>query len=278
MAQNYASKTLSKIDERWNLEAKTALICNKGMTIEFNGVNSVTIYNVDTVAEGDYTRSGADRFGALVELGTGVQTMTLSQDKSFTFTVDRGNLEDSQMVQEANKAVKRQVREVSIPATDVYRLAVLTSYADTNNQGAQGTTLLVSTTYAGILTEQAALTDALVPEEGRVCFIVPTVLNLLKRDPEFAKDCDKSYADSKTGVYGKVDGLTIVVIPSSYVMAKFQFMIVHEDVLVSPVKFNSVRVLDNQRGIDGVVAEGRRYYDAFILGQKTDGIRLSLSA
>lgn len=273
MAQNYAAAHLKELDERFYTESKTDVIVNKGMRLDFNGKNSVTIYNVDTVAENDYTRAGSNRFGALVELGTGTQTFTLSQDKSFTFTVDRGNLEDSQMAQEAAKAVKRQVREVSVPATDVYRLAALTTYAAANSQSATAA-LTASNTYSKVLEAQAAMDDDEVPEEGRVLFVTPTTLNLLKRDPEFQKECDTSMRDLKKGIVGEVDGLKIVKCPTSYYVANFGFMIVHEKTLVSPVKFNSVRILDEVQGIDGWVAEGRRYYDAFIPTNKADGIRL----
>lgn len=275
MAQNYAAAHLNVLDERFSLESKTDIIINKGIRLDFNGKNSVTIYNVDTVAEGDYVRSGTNRFGALVELGTGTQTFTLSQDKAFTFTIDRGNLEDSMMAQEVAKAVKRQVREVSVPATDIYRLSVLTSYAITNTQGVvAGTALSNTTAYQLILAQNAALTDALVPEDGRVLFLTPATHNLLKRDPEFVRDCDKTYADLKKGIVGMVDGLTIVVCPTSYYVTNFQFMIVHEALLVSPTKFNSVRTLDDVQGIDGWVAEGRRYYDAFIPGEKATAVRV----
>jgi hypothetical protein len=278
MAQNYGAAHLKVLDERFFTESKTDLIVNKGIRLDFNGKNSVTIYDVDTVAEGNYTRSGTNRFGALVELGTGTQTFTLSQDKSFTFTVDRGNLEDSMMAQEVGKAVKRQVREVSVPATDVYRLVTLSAYADTANQGTQGTTLTEADAYESVLAHQAVLDNAEVPEDGRVMFVTPSFLNYLKRDPEFMKACDTSYRDLKKGIVGEVDGLKIVKCPSSYFVTKFQFMIVHESVLISPTKFNSVRVLDEVQGIDGWVAEGRRYYDAFIPTNKAEAIVLSTSA
>ncbi len=272
MAQNYASAHLDKLDERFSLDSKTDIIVNKGMRLDFNGKNSVTIYNVNVVSENDYVRSGTNRFGALVELGTGTQTFTLSQDKSFTFSVDRGNLKDSMMAQEVSKAVARQVREVSVPNTDVYRLSVLSAYATANSQ--QATSALASTDiYQKILVQQAALTDAKVPENGRVLFMTPTTHNLLKRDPEFQKDCDTSYKDLKKGIVGMVDGTTIVVCPSSYFVANFGFMIVHEELLVAPTKFNSVRILDEVQGIDGWVAEGRRYYDAFIPTQKGTAVR-----
>ena len=275
MAQNYSAAHLKVLDERYHLKSKTDLIVNKGIRLDFNGKNSVTIYNVDVVAENDYVRSGTNRFGALVELGTGTQTFTLSQDKAFTFTIDRGNYEDSQMVTEVAKAVKRQQDEVSTPATDIYRLGVLSAYAIANTQGViGGTAVAYNTIYQLILAQQAAMSEAKVPEDGRVLFITPTNHNLLKRDPEFIKDCDTSAKDLKKGIVGEVDGLTIVKLPYSYFVAKFEFLIVKDDLLVSPMKFNSVRTLDDVQGIDGWVAEGRRYYDAFVPTQKAVGLRI----
>lgn len=275
MAQNYSAAHLKVLDERYHLKSKTDLIVNKGIRLDFNGKNSVTIYNVDVVAENDYVRSGTNRFGALVELGTGTQTFTLSQDKAFTFSIDRGNYEDSQMVTEVAKAVKRQQDEVSTPATDIYRLGVLSAYAIANTQGViGGTAVAYNTIYQLILAQQAAMSEAKVPEDGRVLFITPTNYNLLKRDPEFIKDCDTSAKDLKKGIVGEVDGLTIVKLPSSYFVAKFEFLIVKDDLLVSPMKFNSVRTLDDVQGIDGWVAEGRRYYDAFVPTQKAVGLRI----
>lgn len=275
MAQNYSAAHLKVLDERYHLKSKTDLIVNKGIRLDFNGKNSVTIYNVDVVAENDYVRSGTNRFGALVELGTGTQTFTLSQDKAFTFTIDRGNYEDSQMVTEVAKAVKRQQDEISTPATDIYRLGVLSAYAIANTQGViAGSAVAYNTIYQLILAQQAAMSEAKVPEDGRVLFITPTNYNLLKRDPEFIKDCDTSAKDLKKGIVGEVDGLTIVKLPSSYFVAKFEFLIVKDDLLVSPMKFNSVRTLDDVQGIDGWVAEGRRYYDAFVPTQKAAGLRI----
>jgi hypothetical protein len=75
-----------------------------------------------------------------------------------------------------------------------------------------------------------------------------------------------------------VDGLTIVVLPSTYFVTKFQFMIVWDELLISPTKFNSVRTLSEVQGIDGWVAEGRRYYDAFIPSQKAEAVRVYTKA
>ncbi len=276
MAQNYASAHLNAVDERVYLESLTmGAFDSKSIRLDFNGRNSVTIYNVNTVAENDYIRTGLSRFGALVELGTGTQTLTLSQDKSFSFSIDRGNYEDSMMVTEAAKAIKRQVREVSVPATDVYNLGIATAYAIANSQGTvAGAAVAYNTVYSLILAQQAALTELKYSKQGRTLWITPTVLNLLKRDPEFKADCDTSYADNKKGIVGQVDGLTIVEVPASMLVTNFQFMITAKETLVAVNKFDMVRTIDNDKDVDGWICQGRRYHDCFVLGQKATGIRI----
>lgn len=279
MAQNYSAAHLKAIDERVYLESKTVGRFTNDIRLDFSGKNTVTIYNVNVVAENDYVRSGTNRFGALVELGTGTQTFVLSQDKAFTFSIDRGNYEDSQMVTEVAKAIKRQVREVSVPNTDIYNLSVLTSYAITNSQGViAGTAVAYNTIYQLILAQQAALSELKYDEDGRTLWITPTNYNLLKRDPEFIKACDESVKDLKKGIVGMVDGLTIIKCPTTYFVTKFEFMITCKNIAVPVVKFDSVRTLDNVQGIDGWVAEGRRYHDFFLLGQKATGVRIYTKA
>lgn len=274
MAQNYSAAHLKAIDERIKKESVTMGKFANDIRLDFNGRNSVTIYNVDTVAENDYTRSGSNRYGALVELGTGTQTLTLSQDKSFTFTVDKGNYEDSMMVTEVAKAIKRQNREVAVPAIDTYNLGVLAAYSIANSQGITGGSgVAYNTIYQLILAQQSALSEAEYPEEGRTLWISPTNYNLLKRDPEFIRDCDTSVKDLKKGVIGQVDGLEIVVVPASRLTTKLEFMITCKGVGVAINKFEEVKTHENPPGINGWLVEGRRYHDFFVLGEKGTGIR-----
>lgn len=276
MAVYYTPKQLAALDERWSLESKTEVaVNNNGMRLDYTGTNAVVVYHTETVAETNYVRNGKDRFGPLVELGNGVQTLTLDQDKAFTFSVDRGNLEDSGHSLEVTKAIKRQVREVSVPTSDIYRLGVWAAYAIANSQGEISQTASSSSTaYQNLLAQQEALDEALVPSEGRIAFVTPKFYNLLKRDDEFTRNCDTTYKDLKRGILGEVDGLTLVKVPSSYVVSKMEFLIIHKDVSLAPRKFNSTRILTDVQGIDGSVAEGRRYEGCFVLSQKAEGIRI----
>lgn len=280
MAQNYATDVLGKIDERFYLESVTKDIINNGVQLEFsNGNNAVTIYTVNVVAENDYIRSGVMRYGQLVEVGTSVQTKVLSQDKSFAISIDRGNRDDSKMVLEIDEAVKRQVREVSVPNTDIYRLGILTAYAVANSQSATAA-LTTSNTFSKILDQRAALIEAKVVDmvagkgASMALYITPTVENYLWLDTTFKAACDRSTADKATAKLGTVMGMDVYVVPSTYFASNFGFMIVAKNLLIAPTKFNSVRTGEGfPFGIDGWVGFGRRYYDAFILSNKGAGVR-----
>lgn len=280
MSVTYSQKSLRTLDERWSTESKTEIaVNNNDVRLEYNGVNTCIVYHTDTVTETNYIRSGKDRFGPLVELGNGIQTLTLDQDKAFTFSVDRGNLEDSEHSLDVAKAVKRQTREVSVPTSDIFRLGVWAAFAIANSQGViAGTASTNTTAYQNLLAQQEALDDEEVPPEGRIAFVSSKFYNLLKRDPEFQKDCDTSMKDLKKGIIGDVDGLTLVKCPKRYYVDKLEFLIIHKDVSLAPRKFNSVRVLTDVQGVDGSVAEGRRYEGCFVLSQKADGIRIRTAA
>jgi len=278
MAQNYASAVLSQIDEKLSLESKTDSIVNKGgVRLDFNGKNSVTIYTVNTVSEVNYVRSGTNRFGSLTELGTGTQTFTLSQDKSFSFSVDRGNLEDSQMVQEANRAVKRQIRIVATENIDVYTLAAAHALALAQSQGATAA-VTSSNAYVKFLAQNDAMTESKVPESGRHCFMTPATYSLLKQDTTFMRSVDTTQKKLESGILGEVDGVMLHKVPAAYLPTNMVFQFIWENVLIRPMKFNSIRVLTDVQGIDGAVAEGRRYYDVFGPANQVVGLRYHLSA
>lgn len=280
MAQNYAATYQKTIDEVFSLKSKTTGIINKGITLNYLGVNAVSIYGVGTVAEGNYVRSGSNRFGALAELDTTKQTFTLSQDKSFTYSIDRGNYEDSMMVTEAGSTLKRQIAKVCVPNTDIYRLTTLEAYAVANSQTATntGTTTTAATAFTKILDMQGILDNLFVPEEGRVLFVTPAVLSFLKLDANFTKASDIAVKNLISGQVGEVDGVAIVKVPVSYVPSKTEYILVHEEVLVAPHKFDTYRILKEVQGVDGWVVEGRRYYDAFVPTNRGKALVVSLSA
>ena len=167
------------------------------------------------------------------------------------------------MVTEAGSTLQRQIEVVCVPNTDIYRLAALTTYANSNSQ-VTTVALTSSNVYVQFLARQTTLDDAKVPADGRVAFVTPATYALLKQDSNFIKASELGQGYLNKGVVGDVDGVTIVKVPTSYLPANSGFLIVHNSVLVAPHKFDTFRILKEVQGIDGWVVEGRRYYDAFI--------------
>lgn len=277
MSVTLSAAHLAVLDENFTIPSKTSELDNKDVKVDFNGRNAVTIRNWDTAEEVDYVRFGTDRFGTLNELGGGTQTLTLSQDKGATWSIDTGNFEDTDETAEASTTIDRQIREVAVPNVDKYNLAIAQAYAVANSQTATAV-LNVSNAFTKFLDQTAALTDALVPEEGRVVYMSETNYNLLRLDTTFTKACDDAYKDLKTGVRTMVNGVKVIVVPSSYLPANTGYLFTHAKAHKSVSKIQMGRVLTEQRGIDGSVCEYRRYHDFFVLSQKGVAVRAHMIA
>lgn len=270
MAINLASKYSKKVDERFSLLSVTE---NIGLNKDYDwkGVQTVTVYNIDTVTMGNYIRSGANRYGEPTELGDTKTDYTLSKDRAFTFTIDRGNYTEQLMVKEAGKALARQIKEVVVPEIDIYRLnAWVTAAAANSHVATQAITN--ENAYSYFLNAQEALDEDKVPQTGRICYVTPKFYNLLKQDDSFIKVGDLSQKMLINGQVGEVDGVRIIKIPSSYLPSNTAFLLIWPRCSVSPKKLEEYKTHDNPPGINGYLIEGRIIYDCFVLNAKKDAI------
>lgn len=273
MAQNYAEKYSSKVDERFTKASLTDAAVNNDY--DFVGVNAVNVYSIPTVALGNYTMSGDNRYGTPAELNDTVQTLTMTQDKAFTFTLDKRNQEDSANAKDAGAALRREIDEVIIPTIDKYRLAAMVAGAGNLTTAAAVTE---SNAYNVFLDAQSLLMDDLVPTANRIAYVSTNFYKNIKLDASFIKASDMAQDMLVNGSVGTVDGVNIVPVPSSYLPEKVELIIVHKSAMVSPVKLSEYKTHIDPPGINGTLVEGRLYYDAFVLENKKNGIAVHKSA
>lgn len=272
MAVNYASKYASQIDERFAKEALSAPAINQDF--DFVGVKTVNVYSIPTSEMHDYTRTGTDRYGTPEELENTIQELTMSQDRSFTFTIDRGNYSDTQMINSAGAALQRQLREVVIPEIDIYRFSKICASAGTTATGE----LTSTNAYDAFLDGTTALVDNKVPVSGTVAYVSSSFYKLIKLDGAFIKQSDISQNIAITGQIGMIDGIPIVVLPKSYMPENVEFFITNKMATTAPVKLSEYKVHDNPPGINGWLIEGRVYHDAFVLDNKKKAIYVHKTA
>lgn len=274
---NLASKYSSKVDERFKLKSLTEAAVNRDY--DWTGVDTIYVYNIDTVAMNDYTKTGKDRYGTASELGNAKQSMVLSKDRSFTFTIDRANKLNTQMTMDAGKALARQIDEVIVPEIDAYRLAVMAATATAaGNTTGTAAVITASNAYIKFLAAQEKLDDKKVPVSGRLCFVKPSFYNFLKLDSSFIKASDIAQKMLINGQVGEVDGVKIIKVPSPYFPANTDFILTHPIATVAAEKLEDYKTHDNPPGINGWLVEGREIYDAFVLNNKKDAIVIHKNA
>lgn len=115
---NLDTKYSKKIDQAFTIAS--LLKGRLSAENEFVGARTVRIHNINTVPLNDYNRgASANRYGEPAEVGDTVQELTMTQDKSFSGVIDKGNNMD-QSINKAGKFLGVEMSEEVIPAYDKY--------------------------------------------------------------------------------------------------------------------------------------------------------------
>ena len=197
--------------------------------------------------------------------------MQVMKDRSFAITIDRKSLDDTQGAMAAGKALARQIDEVIVPEVDAYRIAVMATAAVANNATATGA-ITTSNAYEALLAGTEFFGNNKVPVNKRIAFVSYAFYSFIKQDPAFMLASELSKEELINGIVGKVDGVKIVPVPSSYLPADTAFVMCHPSATVAADKLEDYKTHDNPPGINGILIEGRIRYDAFVLDAKKDAV------
>ena len=261
MAINYAEKYSQKVDERFTEQSITERAVNA--EYDFDGVDTIHIYSVGTAELNDYKTTGLNRYGDPEELGDATQTAILDQDKSFTYTIDRSNYDDTMMTKEVGKSLSRQIKEVVTPYIDKYRIAKMANYA--------GVTAYAQITKQNAYEEFLSLNlDVEGPEDGRIGYVSKAFYKAIHLDENFIKKGDMSQEMLAKGVMGEVDGVQIV--PTKKLPDNCNFVICHSVATTAAQKLRDFFIHKNPPGINGWLVEGRVRFTAFIQNNKKKAI------
>lgn len=270
MVVNLAAKYDKKVAERFKLKSLTEVAVNRDY--DWAGVNSINVYSIPTVAMNNYTTTGTGRYGTAAELDNTVQTMVVTRDRSFTFTIDRKNFQDTQMVMESGKALACQVDEVIVPEIDTYRLSTISAAAVAAGGASAVAAITAANAYAKFLDGTLYLDENKVPVGGRIAFVTPQFYNFIKLDSTFIKSTEIAQKMLVNGQVGEIDGVKLIKVPSTYFPAATPFILCHPAATVAADKLEDYKTHDNPPGINGWLVEGRTRYDAFVLSAKNKAV------
>lgn len=270
MAINLAAKYSDKIASMYTIGSLVADKTSKEW--DFSGVKTVKIYTPQTVEPTDYSRNGSSRYGVPVEMGDIVQELTMSQDKSFSLIIDKGNNSEQALVKNAGKMLKLQTNERMVPMVDKYALARFSKYAGTSAYITKPT----KTTIVSQIGEAAAvMDDACVPGSERFVYLTGEMYNLLRQSSEFTGLENLGEKAIGKGIAGEVFGMKIVKVPKSYMPEGVYFIVTHKNAVIVPYKIRDAKVHSDPPGISGALLEGRSNFDAFVIGARSVGVYMA---
>jgi hypothetical protein len=274
MAINLTTKYSPKVAERFTKKSLTASAANNDY--EFEGIKTLKVYSVDTVPLSNYTRSGISRYGTPAELADTLQEFTMTQDKAFTYTIDKGNEKEQLNIKSANKSLRRQIDERVVPEMDKYRLDVWCKNAGSQKSFANAPTKNTITEYVMDCTE--LIDEAFAPESGRTMWITNAYYKILKQNPDFIGN-DKLGADALVrGQVGEIDGMRVIKVPNSYLPTGVYWLISHQSALLAPAKLQDYKIHKDPPGVNGDLVEGRIMHDAFVIGAKANAVCIGINA
>ena len=265
---NLAIKYSSKLDQLFEHDSYTDNWINK--KYDFDGVATVKVYTVTSVAPSNYSRtSTGDRFGGNTELQDTIATYTIENDKSFKIAIDRGNYEQGMRAKKAGEVMRIEMNEQIIPMIDKDRLATAAAGATAVSQAVA----MTSDAYADVLKANEYLDECKAPLEGRVLFISPAEYNAVK-EKITTQILASGYNDKLVGkgFVGELDGVPVVKVPTSYFPAGVKAIVLHRDALLGVRQVTETRIITDSEFVSGSILLGRFIFGSFILKGKKNGV------
>ena len=272
MSIDLVTKFAPYTDEKFKAESKISLLTNQDF--DFVGARIVKIYKISTAEMNDYVRHpvsdyAASRYGTAKDLDATTESFEMTRDRSFTFTIDKLDEDETNQQLTAAKALARQLREVVIPEVDAYTYKTMATKAGNKPDAVA---LTAENIYTEILKASKALDDEEVPETDRQLVVSPEVYQLMKRCKDITMETEIGNDLRIRGVIANLDGTNVIKVPAVRLPEHFGFMLAHPSATVAPTKLADYKILQDPPGISGDLVEGRIVYDAFVLDNKTKAI------
>lgn len=266
---NLTKKASPKVLERFKFGS-----CTEGLfshNYSWTGVATVQIYSIDTLPLNDYNPEkvdGGSRFGNLINVGDTIQELTVKDNKSFIGVIEETYNTQQMQIKRAGEIIRRQTDEVMIPYVDKYRLNKLATYATSGRGNLATANLSSSNIVQQIMLANAAMSEMLVPDAGRVLYMSYGTAIKLKLAQQIVGSgpVDKGSLGEKAivnGVIGKIDKCQIKLVPAGYLPNDVAFMIVKRGEAFAPTQIKSYKVHDGAHVLDGKIVTGHLLHDCF---------------
>ncbi|MGM9587241.1 MAG: chitobiase/beta-hexosaminidase C-terminal domain-containing protein [Candidatus Limivicinus sp.] len=276
MAIHFPEKYKQALMKGFAEKSETDSMFSHEMDTEFTGVNTVHVTSLKTEPMQDYNKSKAvgtgSRYGDTKEVGDEVQTFTVTQDKSLSLSIDKGNNVNQFNMKKAGEVMKAHRDEQIIPEVDKYRLEKWAKDAGIHKE------LDAAPTKTNIVSQIIELHNEMLNEgvpDQITLTIARKYLPALKLSTEWVGLDSLGGKTLPKGSLGEFDGMAVKPMSDKKMPANVPFMLTYKGSIISPCKINTFKGHVDPPGLSGDLLEFRMMYDAFVLGKKAKGVAVA---
>lgn len=271
---HFGEKHKEQLLEKFAEVSVTDSMFSHEMDTQFSGVATVHVTTIKTEKLQNYDRNknvgSGSRYGEVKEVGTEVQTFTMTQDKSLPLSIDKGNKQDEFNFKSAGKVMDAHRKEQIVPEVDTYRLRRWAELGGIHKELDAAPTK--STIAEQIITlHNDAVNRGNVPDDFQLT-IDRAYLPTLKLADEWIRADSLAAKTLPKGTIAEFDGMPVRPIPSRRMPAGVPFMLTYKNALIAPMKINDFKGHTDPPGLSGDLLEFRMRHDAFVIGVRADGV------
>lgn len=179
------------------------------------------------------------------------------------------------------------------PEMDAYTVSKI--YSDWTT--AKNTPIKEAITASNVITVfdtmMANMTENRVPTSGRVLYVTPTVMNLLKNSSAISRTVDVKKGSDVDRTVTMLDGVQVVVVPSTLMKTSYTFtsgwtvatgasqinmFLIHPESVITPVSYQFACLDEPSAVTDGkYVYYEESFEDVFILNERQKGINFAIT-
>lgn len=270
---HFSEKYKQALMKGFEEKSETDSMFSHDLDMEFSGVKTVHVTSLKTEQMQDYDRSKTvgtgSRYGETKEVGDEVQTFTMTQDKSLSLSIDKGNNAEQFNMKKAGAVMKAHRDEQIVPEVDKYRLAKWAKDAGIHRELSAAPTK--SNIVSQIIELHNDMLDAGVPDQITLT-IARKYLPMLKLSTEWVGLDSLGGKTLPKGSLGEFDGMPVKPMANKKMPENVPFLLTHKGSIISPQKIHDFKGHVDPPGLSGDLLEFRMMYDAFVIGKKANGV------
>lgn len=274
---HFSEKYKQSLMDGFNKASETDALFTHELDTEFSGVNTVHVTSLKTEALQDYNRTKevgtGSRYGTTKEVGDEVQTFTMTEDKSLSLSIDKGNNIEQFNMKQAGKVMKAQRDEQIIPYVDTYRLRKWAENGGIHKELAEAPSK--ANIVSNIIELHNEMLDAGVPDQITL-LIARSYLPMLKLSSEWTALDSLGGKTLPKGTIGEFDGMPVKPMTTKRMPANVPYMLIYKGSVIAPMKIQDFKGHIDPPGLSGDLLEFRLIHDAFVLGKKANGVAVAV--